>query len=434
MHVDSSASRVPARPAARRRRSNGRDMTGIHQHQVGLHKGKWFAKVENGRDPFGKAQYKKFGPSFDLDDIVAKRDRHVAARKASHAPQPVGKDGERSFGWWVEQYLTLEVQGRKSDSTYDIANQALRVHAKPLHGIALINLDKAMIGAWVNSIWKGASGTLSSATVNGSLSKLKVCLEAALDPGYRTGLVINYARGVRPVPADDEVEYIPDPADTRRLVEAYGDSYMAGMIIVASDLGLRRSEIVALRWADVNLSSGEVTLRQHAVTTGHGAERKTVLKSGTKASKGKPETIWMTPHAIQALLTVRERLLAHAGPTWQVGQSKNGYSVPLSPVAPEAMVFPFHDGHMYEPNTLGSEFDRFAAKAGVKKTLHKLRHDCGSFLLARGAPLTVVSKHLRHKNMQTTMDTYLHQLKSQEQDAPKTMAGIWDELGFERAA
>ena len=424
--------------STRARRNTEKLPPGVHKHGLTAkaHPGKYFAKLENGRDPLsGAVIYKRFGPSFDKDAIIAQAAAHVAARKATQAPQPVGKASGRDLLWWVNQYLALEVKGRKADSTLTLAEQALLVHARPLHGKPLVELNKAVITAWVNSLWRGTGGQLGAATVNGSLSKLKACLEAALDPGYHTGLVINPARSVKPVPADKKDEYLPDPADTVLLVEVLGDSYLAGLPIVATDLGLRRGEICALRWMDIDLSSGKVSLRQHTVTTGHGSGRKTTIEADTKT--GEVDPVWLSSPALQALLLVRERLLLHragAGKKWAVGETKNGYTVPFSPVAPEALVFPFHNGHMYEPNTLGSWFDGVARRAGVAKTLHSMRHDCGSFLLARGVPITVVSKHLRHASIQTTMDTYLHLLKSQQKDASIAMAGVWDELGFSSQA
>jgi integrase len=65
----------------------------------------------------------------------------------------------------------------------------------------------------------------------------------------------------------------------------------------------------------------------------------------------------------------------------------------------------------------------FMKQAGVKGSLHTLRHFNASMMLSKHVPITVVSKRLGHANSQVTLDIYSHAMKSDEATAAK----LWDE-------
>jgi integrase len=99
----------------------------------------------------------------------------------------------------------------------------------------------------------------------------------------------------------------------------------------------------------------------------------------------------------------------------------------LDPVAPEALIFPAEDGDAWKPRAISNWFvGTLCPKAGITtKSLHSMRHDCATFMLSAGVPLTVVSKHMRHANSAITADTYAHLLRSQESLGAEERGAIW---------
>jgi integrase len=83
------------------------------------------------------------------------------------------------------------------------------------------------------------------------------------------------------------------------------------------------------------------------------------------------------------------------------------------------------DGMPYKTNALGLWFVGVCTRIGIKKSLHGLRHDCGSFLLAKNVPLTVVSKHMRHANPAITAGIYSHMLPKDARMGANAFDALW---------
>ena len=80
-----------------------------------------------------------------------------------------------------------------------------------------------------------------------------------------------------------------------------------------------------------------------------------------------------------------------------------------SPPVPGGLIFTNSDGAPIRRNGLGHVWRRAAGKAGVEGyTPHDLRHHAASVLIARGASLKPVQRHLGHRSATTTLDTYAH--------------------------
>jgi integrase len=86
-------------------------------------------------------------------------------------------------------------------------------------------------------------------------------------------------------------------------------------------------------------------------------------------------------------------------------------------------VFPTPDGDFYQPSQITGRMGEFMQEAGVKASLHSLRHFSASMLLSQQVPITVVSQRLGHANTQITLDVYFRAMKTDEATAAK----LWDE-------
>lgn len=151
-------------------------------------------------------------------------------------------------------------------------------------------------------------------------------------------------------PEDRRTAYSED--DVERLLRFSGE-LEAVIVLLGADAGLRAAEMLALRWSDVNMTAGSITVR-----AGKGRKRRTVH---------------LTPDALQALQE------------WK-------------PLAPADRVFPFD-------TTAAARYRlrQVCRYADVPYLgLHSLRHSCGTWLYQQTGDLNVPRKHLGHADISTT--------------------------------
>jgi integrase len=170
--------------------------------------------------------------------------------------------------------------------------------------------------------------------------------------------------------------------------------------------GMRRSEVLGLRWADVDLESGTLAVRQVI-----SLDKYTPFISEPKTPKSR-RVVALDAGTIAALRSHRIRQLEEqvaAGPAWQQTD----------------LAFAKTDGSILHPQTLSGMFERAAKAVGLPKIgIHGLRHSHASLGLASGIPLVIMSERLGHSSVAITGDVYSHSLPSQHQAAADAIAGL----------
>lgn len=168
---------------------------------------------------------------------------------------------------------------------------------------------------------------------------------------------------------------------------------------------LRRSEVLALRWSDVDLDGARIKVRR-ALDTGLPAAQRAQTK-GTKSGRARVVDI-----DSQTVKVIRQ---------WR--RSRAALSLGLA--GPDAYVFGSLDGTPRNPNALSQMFSRRVDKARQALgstalpviTLHGLRHTHATVLLELGEHPKVVQERLGHTTITTTMDTYSHVTPTMQRSA-----------------
>ena len=225
-------------------------------------------------------------------------------------------------------------------------------------------------------------------------------LRAALKQAVRWQLLArNPADAVRPPRAPRAEVQALDEEQTVALLKAAQDSRLYVPILLATTTGLRRGELLALRWQDVNLQAGVVIVVQNLRVTRTGG-----LDFGVpKTAKGR-RSIALPPLAIQGLKEHRRRQKEQRlrlGPVWQE----------------HGLVFPAPDGRPWHPDNLTTAFRDLCDRASIKIRFHDLRHTHATQLLRAGVHPKVVSERLGHSTIGITMDTYSHLLPGMQEEA-----------------
>lgn len=161
-------------------------------------------------------------------------------------------------------------------------------------------------------------------------------------------------------------------------------------------LGLRKGELLALRWDDVDLVGGTLRVQRTVQRLGAGVG----LVEGSPKTMRSRRTIPIPPACVVALHQHRTRQeveRAEMGEAWH----------------DDGLVFASTRGTVIEPRNLNRLLDQLASQAGVPRIrFHDLRHTCASLLLAQGVSPRVVMELLGHTQMSMTTDLYGHVMPS----------------------
>ncbi|MBP8532892.1 tyrosine recombinase XerC [Streptomyces sp. MK37H] len=220
---------------------------------------------------------------------------------------------------------------------------------------------------------------------------LLVLLRAALAHAVREDeLPRNVAKNVElGMGTKREIEPLTVQEGRQLLATARGNRLWAAYEL-AVRIGLRRGEVLGLRWKDVDLADGTVTIRQTLQRVGG-----ELLIAAPKTQRS-ARRVALPAECVTALRARRaqqrgDRLAA--GKKWK----DNGSD----------LVFTTKNGTPIEPRNLNRAFTLLCDKAGVRRVrFHDLRHTCASLLHEQGADARMIMEVLGHSSIRVTMDIY----------------------------
>ena len=180
--------------------------------------------------------------------------------------------------------------------------------------------------------------------------------------------------------------------DSRRFLAWSADHGLGDLWRVALGTGMRRGELLGLRWEDVDLSVPQVTVLAALASVATELQLKT-----TKT--GRSRTLFLDDDTAAAI----DRQPRREGP-WP-------------------LVFAGPDGAPLSPPWVSDRWRfQWPALDLPRIPLHGLRHTHACLLLGKGVPIKVVSQRLGHASITRTMDTYVHVLPAQDRDAATAIA------------
>lgn len=187
-----------------------------------------------------------------------------------------------------------------------------------------------------------------------------------------------------------------------RFLDAMASHRMAPAYYFAAHTGMRRGEVLGVRWRDIDLEAGRVSVRQALVSVAYEVSISDV-KTGTSR-----RTIDIDDGIVQVLKDWRKTRT----------EERDG-----AEPAPDDLVFVKADGTWMHPDIFSQLFDRRVAKIDVPAiSLHDLRHTHATLLLKAGVHVKVVSERLGHANIAFTMNVYQHVLPGMQAEAADTFA------------
>ncbi|HKF63786.1 MAG TPA: site-specific integrase [Dongiaceae bacterium] len=196
-----------------------------------------------------------------------------------------------------------------------------------------------------------------------------------------------------------EIEILA-PGQIKTVLDALQGGPLHIVAIVSLATGMRRGEVVGLRWNDVDLDAGRIRVERSLEQTNAGL---TFKAPKTKAGR---RSIPIPPSVVAEL---------HRH--WREQQEMR-LQLGLGRADEEDLVFPKPDGSVWPPDSLTSEWARAIRILKVPKvTLHALRHTHVSQLIAAGLDVVSVSRRIGHSNPTVTLGVYAHLFDNTDEKA-----------------
>ncbi|MFL5628161.1 MAG: tyrosine-type recombinase/integrase [Ktedonobacteraceae bacterium] len=317
---------------------------------------------------------------------------------------PASKQTVKQFlEYWLEEVHKQKIK----QSSYIKYRKALNYHILPALGhIHLQKLTAEHIDTFYAKLLKQGKSPKSIKDIHGIVH---VALQYAVK---RKRLSKNVANDIDLPRMERYSSHVLDKDQARRLLEVAKGSRLETLLIVALATGMRRGELLALRWSDVHFDIRSL----HVQRTVDRVKNVGYVESEPKTKRSR-RTIMLPQFVIDALMRHRMQ---------QVEVSLQAENLWVD----RDLVFCNMVGDFLYPDNVSADFKKLVGKAGLPPMrFHDLRHSAATILLAMGVHPKVVQEILGHTQISITMDVYSHMLPSMQREA---MEGLNNLFGNEK--
>ncbi len=363
-------------------------MTGSIQ----IKNGKYYAVI-NTTDIYGKRKQKWISTNLEIKGNKKKAEKFLREKIKEYELQENLVPSDILFSDYVKYWLnsikgtidTISVQGYES-----VAN----AHIIPYFAekkIKLININKEIIQEYIDLKSKNGrldgKGGLSPKTIKTH----KVILQLALKDAMKNDLILK-----------NPCEFVKLPKMERRDINFYTEQQITDLfnairneplyplIYFTVIYGLRRSEVLGLKWDSINEDTMTITIKHTVVRFTTIVEKDSTKNSSSFRSYPITDEVKEILQNLKAQEKENQRLFGSE-------YIKNDY------------IFKWNDGRPYAPDFISMKFSKLLKQYNLPHIrFHDLRHSCASLLVANGYQLKDIQEWLGHSDIQTTANIYAH--------------------------
>ncbi|MHB1505295.1 MAG: tyrosine-type recombinase/integrase [Sulfobacillus sp.] len=290
---------------------------------------------------------------------------------------------------WLRTYVDANLRPKSVSSYHSLA----RIHIVPQLGdVPLADLNTPLLQGWVTDLRQ--PNEKGKKLFPRSIALAHTVLHGALEEAVRVGLLpTNPADRVRlPKPNPKIVEALT--LEQVHAIDQIGEGHRLGPLFsFLWQSGLRISEAIGLRWEDVNLERGSVSVKRQIMEVGGH-----LVEGPPKSRAGRREIA--LPEQATSLL--REHLL----------RQRQEREAGRSDWNPTGLVFPSVAGTPLGYHNVRRVWVKVLIQAEIRPCgLHALRHPCGALMLWAGVDLRTLSQYLGHEDVAFTVRVYAHVLE-----------------------
>lgn len=299
---------------------------------------------------------------------------------------------------------------RVKPSTFDSYRSNMETHVLPALGIRqLQQLTAPMLNTLYADLLSrgGERGPLAAKTVRYIHTIVHKALADAVDAGIHGQNVAERAKPPRPNRCRARQIQCWEPEELAAFLRSVEGTRLEAAWRLAAMTGMRRGEVLGLRWRDVDLDQSRIAVRNAIVTVAY-----EVLESTPKSHQAR--VIDLDPATTAVLRRHRERQDRE-----RQNAKKDWNDLDLVVCA--------EDGSPIHPQSFSQAFERVVANTGLRKIrLHDLRHTHATIAVKAGVPVKVISERLGHESPAFTLKQYTHVLPGMQAEAAERMAALVD--------
>jgi integrase len=311
----------------------------------------------------------------------------------------------------IAQWQALDNITLKTAERYrELLNNQIKPH---IGDVILQKLKAADVERWYATLRaagrKDGAGGLSARTI-GHAHRL---LSKALKEGMRHDLVARNAAAeaskARPKLDSGEV-IVLDAEQVKTIVEKLRGRAMYPRAITALFTGIRRGEMLALRWNQIDLDSAIIHVREAIEETKEG------LRFKAPKTKNGVRDISLPDIVVTALRELRRK------------QLEERIALGLGKLPDDSLVFPRLDGTAQSPRAFSKSWADVAQSVGLPVTFHALRHTHASHLIDVGIDVVRISRRLGHASPTVTLNIYAHRFRQRDDKSALAINAAVDSL------
>lgn len=306
-----------------------------------------------------------------------------------------------SVSEFLDRWLTDYAKPKVSPKTYERYREMVDGHIRPALGSCLLpKLAPLQVQAFYSSSSvkgrKDGKGGLSAQSV----VHFHRLLHKAFAQAVKWQLLArNPIQAVEPPRAQRQETRALDEDETASLLTRLGGTRLYMPVMLAVTTGLRRGEILGLRWNNIDFATSTIAVVQSLEQTKEGLRFKSPKTHRSRRSIAVPAI------TVEALRSHRAK---QAEERLALGPAYNDHD----------LVCPRPGGGPWPPDMFSTTFCAFVRRSGMKLfRFHDLRHSHASHLLKAGVHPKIVSERLGHSTVGMTLDTYSHVLPGMQEEA-----------------
>jgi integrase len=375
-----------------------------HTCRDGRQTSRWYVVIEVDRGLDGRRRQQWHGGFFTRREAEVARARLV---NDVHNRRYVVRS-RLTLAEWVQQSWLPIMETRVKPTTVHGYRQMMEDYVLPALGNRpLQKLTTLEVDCLYADLIRGerSGRPLSLNTVTNVHRALHKSLADAVDAGLVVGNVASRAKAPRPARIQTPRVSAWMPNELAAFLIAVARDRLAAVWRLAAMTGMRRGEVLGLRWQDIDFERRRLSVRRAFVEVNY-----RVVESTPKGREAR--TIDLDWRTASALASHRESQLDESR-EWGADYAHND------------LVTAWQDGSPIHPQTFTRMFQNLIAEAGLRRIrLHDLRRTHATLALLAGVPVTTVSERLGHHSPAFTLRQYAHALPGMQAPAAAVLGEV----------